>query len=168
MKEEEERKLESPAVEVVGLPVGHDSHNVLLDHAQQLMMVPLASLQADFLEEVGGFLHQRAVRRYSTPGPWRISVPISPFLARATFGSTTEICLDTNDSVAAYLGDRWGVRHFQSGSYARFIAPLHMKWVPKKRMASLQVLYHYTVHNASGIAQTDGRRYLPLTLVEIH
>lgn len=156
MKEEEERKPEPTTTEIVRLPVAQDSHNVVIDHAQQVMLVPLASLQADFLKELSGFLHQRAVRWYITPGPWRISLPISPFLAKATFGSTTEICLDTNDVVATYLGDRWGVHHFQCGSYARFVAPLHMKWVPNKRMGSLQVVFYYTVYNDAGIAQTDG------------
>ncbi len=160
MKKEEEDRSESKA-DLISVPLFVESHNVVVDHGRQVMIIPLASLRADFLDDVGMVLHRRAVRRYLTPGPWRATTAVSPFLAQAAFGSTREIKLETDDAVATYLGEHWRHRQYEQGSYAKFIAPLRLRWVPHKRKGNLQLEFNYVVFNAVGELQSDGRYTLP-------
>jgi len=72
--------------------------------------------------------------------------------------SSNEILLDSTEAVQSFLGPYWRRKIFCKGSVARFIEPLHLKWLPAKRQ--LRIKFNYATYNDQGELQTDGRQYL--------
>jgi len=71
--------------------------------------------------------------------------------------SSNEILLDSTEAVQSFLGPYWRRKIFCKGSVARFIEPLHLKWLPAKRQ--LRIKFNYATYNDQGELQTDGRQY---------
>lgn len=122
--------------------------------------ISVAALAADFVDEVGGHLHKKADRAYTKAGPYTTTtIPISPYLAWGVFRCSNEILLDSTEAVQSFLGPYWRRKIFCKGSVARFIEPLHLKWLPAKRQ--LRIKFNYATYNDQGELQTDGRASTP-------
>jgi len=113
----------------------------------------VATLAADFLDKVGGHLHKKADRAYTKAGPYTTTtIPISPYLAWGVFCCSNKILLNSTEAVQSFLGPYWQRKIFCKGSVARFIKPLHLKWLPAKRQ--LRIKFNYATYNNQGVCQS--------------
>jgi len=139
---------------LIALPAGLRgcAPTVTLDGAQGQLLISVAAFATDFLDDVGAHLHKKTKHAYIT------TIPISPYLAWATFCSSNKILIDSTEAVQSFLGPHWHCKTFGKGSTARSIKPLHLTWLPAKQQ--LHIKFNCAIYNGQGMLQTDGRKHL--------
>jgi len=145
---------------LIALPAGLRgcAPTVTLDGAQGQLLISVAAFATDFLDDVGAHLHKKTKHAYIT------TIPISPYLAWATFCSSNKILIDSTEAVQSFLGPHWHCKTFGKGSTARSIKPLHLTWLPAKQQ--LHIKFNCAIYNGQGMLQTDGRKYSLPTLFQ--